>query len=183
MRRYIADPARDPRELFKEENRTSFTSAASALTSDLDFNAAEGRKAGDLGTAAYANAELMVFGFIATAILMCLLLAYGITSNVSVPLRLLTNAMIRLAGNDWSTDVPGIDRGDELGEMARTVNVFKTNSMQAATLAGEQHAEQAAKEQRATRFDALTLAFEAKASELAGMVAARPASCRAPRSP
>ena len=86
------------------------------------------------------------------------------------PVRLLTESMTRLAGSDWSTAVPGTGRKDEIGAMAKTVAVFKTNGIEATRLAAEQVAEQKAKEQRAARLEALTGGFEKTAGELVGMV-------------
>ncbi len=61
------------------------------------------------------------------------------------PINLLKGAMEALAGNDLKAEVPGIDRRDELGDMARTVEVFKTSGLEverlrAAQLAAETHA-------------------------------------------
>ena len=159
-RKYLIDNQGDPHDLFNEENRKSFINAAAALQSDLDFNVAEGKKAADRGAAIYATTRLVVTGVVIAAITLCLLLAYGIINNVSGPIRVLTRTMTRLAGRDWSTEVPGVARKDELGEMARALNVFKTNGIEAARLTAEQKTEQAAKEQRTARLNALTEAFD-----------------------
>jgi len=42
-----------------------------------------------------------------------------------------------------STPIPALDRGDELGAMARSVQVFKDNMIEAARLRGEQDASKA----------------------------------------
>ena len=86
------------------------------------------------------------------------------------PTRLLTASMTRLADGDWNTAVPGAERKDELGAMAKTLEVFKVNGVQAARLAAEQEAERATKEQRATRLFGLTDTFEKIAGELVGAV-------------
>ena len=87
------------------------------------------------------------------------------------PMRALTEAMGRLANREWTTDVPGTNRRDELGAMARSVEVFKTNGLQAERLAGEQEAERVVKEQRAARLNELTAQFESTATQLVSMVA------------
>jgi len=93
-----------------------------------------------------------------------------IMRGIVQPVHLLTAAMARLADRDWSTDVPGTERTDELGEMAKAVNVFKTNGIEAERLAAAQEAERAAKEQRAARLEGLTRNFEATVAQLVGMV-------------
>ena len=168
--KYLGVSDVNPRNLFSKANQKSFLSALSALQGDLTFNVEEGKKAADQGAVIYATTKLFMLGIMATAVFMCLLLAYVIISNISGPVRLLTHAMIRLSGSDWSIEVPGTARLDELGEMANAVNIFKTNGIKAVRLAAEQEAERAAKAQRAQRLDTLTQAFETKAAELVSQV-------------
>ena len=170
--KYFGDGKANARDLFRDENRKAYLDAAAALESDLDFNVAEGKKSADQGAAIYAATRLFLIGVMMAAVVMCLLLAYVIISNISGPIRLLTRAMTRLAASDWSTEVPGTMRKDELGDMAKTVSVFKANGVEAARLAAGQEAERTAKEKRVARLDALTRGFETKASELVAQVSA-----------
>ncbi|MDR3474409.1 MAG: methyl-accepting chemotaxis protein [Devosia sp.] len=170
--KYLGDSTANPHDLFREANRKSFLDALAALQSDLDFNVSEGKKAADQGAVIYTTTKLFMLGVMAAASVVCLLLAYAIISNISGPVRLLTKTMIRLADSDWSTDVPGTERMDELGEMAKAVDVFKANGVEAARQTAAQEAERTAKVQRAERLETLTQAFEAKAGELVGQVSA-----------
>jgi methyl-accepting chemotaxis protein len=54
------------------------------------------------------------------------------------PIGGLKAVMETLAGNDLKVDVPGTERGDEVGEMARTVEVFKKNALEAERMRVEQ---------------------------------------------
>ena len=171
VRKYLFTDQGNPRDLFSEENRKSFLAAAAALQSNLDYNMAAGKQAADQGDAIYSTTRVVMIGAIVIAIGACLLLAYGIITSVSGPIRTLTHAMTRLADKDWTTEVPGVARQDELGAMARALDVFKTNGIEAARLAAEQEAEHTAKAERAARLEALTHAFEAKAGVLVGQVA------------
>ena len=92
--------------------------------------------------------------------------------NIVGAVRQLTAAMTSLAKRDWSTQVPGTQRNDELGEMAHAVDVFKENGVAAELLAAEQAAERAAKDERALRREELTRGFEAKVGTLVGEVSA-----------
>jgi methyl-accepting chemotaxis protein len=60
--------------------------------------------------------------------------------GLSQPVARLKSAMEKLARNDLRVDVPGIERGDELGEMARTVEVFKKNGLEVERMKEEQQA-------------------------------------------
>ncbi len=69
--------------------------------------------------------------------------------RVSRPIQNMTNAMGRLAEGDHEIDVPALNRSDEVGEMARSVQVFKDNAIKAEELAKEkEEAEQRAAEER-----------------------------------
>lgn len=64
---------------------------------------------------------------------------------VSRPLQTLADQMARIAKGDLTTVIAGLDRGDEVGTMARAVSVFKDNTeevrrLEAAQIASEQQA-------------------------------------------
>src|SRR4029077_345828 len=83
------------------------------------------------------------------------------------PVNLLKAVMEAFARNDLQADVPGIDRRDELGDMARTVEVFKKNGLEVERLRIEQQeAEKRSAEQR--KADMLQLAndFEGAVGEI-----------------
>jgi methyl-accepting chemotaxis protein len=94
----------------------------------------------------------------------------GFGRGVVRPVRALTGAMGRLAARDWHTEVPGVARRDEVGAMARAVDVFKANGIEGERLAAAQAEEQAAKLRRAAAVEGLTRAFEAASAKLVGEV-------------
>jgi methyl-accepting chemotaxis protein len=97
-------------------------------------------------------------------------IAFFIARGILRPLMGMTTAMTRLAAGDHAVEIPARGDTDEIGDMARAVEVFKQNGIEAARLVAEQETERAAKEQRTARIDALTRTFEAKAGELVGLV-------------
>jgi methyl-accepting chemotaxis protein len=68
-----------------------------------------------------------ITGFVA---LLCAVIVFVVSRGIIGPLLGLTGAMKQLAGKDWSTDVPGKGRGDEIGAMAAAVDVFKQNGIE-----------------------------------------------------
>jgi methyl-accepting chemotaxis protein len=84
------------------------------------------------------------------------------------PIVDLTGTMSRLAGGDVGCEIPGAERGDEIGAVAAAVQVFKDNKIESDRLAAEQEAENEVKMRRARALDDLTGAFETKVSELVG---------------
>uniref|UniRef100_UPI000DD65A08 methyl-accepting chemotaxis protein n=1 Tax=Microvirga flavescens TaxID=2249811 RepID=UPI000DD65A08 len=87
---------------------------------------------------------------------------YGIVR----PLGGMTAAMSRLAEGDLAVAVHGAERKDEVGALARALQVFKDNAIEARRLAAEQQAENDAKMRRAEVLDGLTRRFEANVSAL-----------------
>ncbi|MEK9971738.1 MAG: HAMP domain-containing protein, partial [Ferrovibrio sp.] len=53
--------------------------------------------------------------------------AWMIGRNIANPIAALTQAMAVLARGEFTADVPGLQRGDEIGRMAAAVAVFKQN--------------------------------------------------------
>ncbi|HEV2559527.1 MAG TPA: methyl-accepting chemotaxis protein [Microvirga sp.] len=58
--------------------------------------------------------------------------------SLSRPVQLMTDAMKRIADGDLSTEVPGRSRRDEIGAMAKALDVFKSNSARVAEMRAEQ---------------------------------------------
>jgi methyl-accepting chemotaxis protein len=54
------------------------------------------------------------------------------------PINAMTAAMRRIAEGETSTAIPALERGDEVGAMAKSVQVFKDNMIEATRLRGEQ---------------------------------------------
>ena len=93
-------------------------------------------------------------------------LAYLIGGGITRPLQAMTLAMSKLAGGDKTVAIPSADAKDEIGEMAKAVQVFKDNMIEADRLAAVQAADRAAKEKRAAALEQLTQSFEAKIGRL-----------------
>ena len=100
-----------------------------------------------------------------------LLVAFGLLGAIAIlgvirPLTTMTNAMGRLASGDLDVVVAGTERKDEVGLLARSLQVFKDNAVTARRLAAEQDVENAAKMRRAARLDQITKSFEHNVSAL-----------------
>ena len=100
-----------------------------------------------------------------------ILSALGLTGaivifGVTKPLAGITAAMSRLAGGDLSVGINGAERDDEVGQLARALQTFKDNAIEARRLAAEQEAQTEARMRRAQMLDELTRGFESKVSAL-----------------
>ncbi|WP_448202640.1 methyl-accepting chemotaxis protein [Azospirillum sp. sgz302134] len=123
-------------------------------------------------TATIDTARSMTVGAALAAVLLGLISALLIGRGLSRPIVSMTQAMTRLAGGDRAVDVPGLERGDEIGGMAKSVEVFKESLIRADRLAQDQAAEQQARQRRGERIDALTREFDRMVLEVLGRVSA-----------
>ncbi len=142
------------------DDRTAFEAARNALLADATYNEEQGKKAADEGAAVYRSTLYVIYGAIAVAVLLAAALGWLLIRGVSTPVKAMTGAMSRLAAHDLSVAVMGLERRDEIGAMAKAVQVFKDSMAKADELAEAQKAEQAAKEQRARKMSTLTAAFD-----------------------
>ncbi len=87
--------------------------------------------------AAHTNLELALLGGGAAAGVVAVLLIWALSRAIVSPIVGMTDAMSRLAGGDTTVDVPALDRGDEVGKMAKAVLVFKDAGIEKSRLADE----------------------------------------------
>jgi len=93
------------------------------------------------------DAALWALGLIAVLVAVAIPLARGLVR----PIGALTSAMDKLAGGDTSIDVPALGRKDEVGAMARALEIFKAAVLakQAAEVAAVAEAEEKARRSEA----------------------------------
>ncbi|WP_269583898.1 methyl-accepting chemotaxis protein [Roseibium sp. Sym1] len=140
---------------------TRKVSADIAVISDTQSKAAN---------AASSAAELQIATTVLLAILGGIGLAFVLNLAITRPIRTITDVMGRLANGDNEVEIPGRDRGDEIGDMSRTVQVFRDNAIERAHLQEQNAQEEAARQQRQERIDAMIQSFRSKAEEALGSV-------------
>ncbi len=86
------------------------------------------------------------------------------------PLRGMTVAMRRLMERDLMVEVPGSGRGDEIGAMAKAVEVFKDSLIAVDLAAATGEAARRAKEARALRTAELVSGFEGQIGSMVGIL-------------
>ncbi|MBP7336247.1 methyl-accepting chemotaxis protein [Niveispirillum sp.] len=112
----------------------------------------------------------------------CLVLGVGMawwTVGSLAPLRRLTDAMLRLADGNLSTEIPANDAANEVGEITSAVQVFKHHAIEADSLRREQAAaEERSKQARQAEMQALARRFEDEVSAVVSAVSASSAQVR-----
>ncbi|ALG71342.1 chemotaxis protein [Azospirillum thiophilum] len=80
------------------------------------------------------------------------------------PIARITDTMSHLAEGTLSVEVAGTERGDEIGGMARAVEVFRQNALDRARMAAAEEAERKSKEQRTAAVERLVAGFDSSMS-------------------
>jgi len=149
------------------EGRDMRLKVMSVLTEQVDISTrALEKSAEDAKTLASRTSWILIvaaiIGLSAALSLIGFIVIYGIVR----PLTGITGAMSRLADGDLAVQVSGATRKDEVGQLARALQVFKDNAIEARRLAAEQEIENEAKMRRAQMLDQLTKKFEANVSAM-----------------
>ena len=92
-------------------------------------------------------------------------------SGIARPVSSVTEATKRLASGDHAVEIPARERGDEIGEMARAIEVFRNGLIEAEKVARQQRAEQDAKIKRAQAVDDLLKQFNESINEILAAMA------------
>ncbi|MDO9338285.1 MAG: methyl-accepting chemotaxis protein [Caulobacter sp.] len=102
-----------------------------------------------------ASATLILIAGIISAGIMAGLLGWLLTRMIARPIVATTTVMESLAAGDLTVDVNGQDRRDEVGMMAKAVQVFKDNGIAKIRLDGEIEAARQASEAERHRNEAI----------------------------
>jgi len=115
--------------LYNTDSRRAFDLSSDILSRLTDQTVVKARNDGDRAASTYSHARNMVV----TAMLLAVALLIGviiyITRGILTPLLKLVDCMHRLAGQNTDITIPGVERVDEIGAMARAVSVFRDNAV------------------------------------------------------
>ncbi|MCK1741411.1 HAMP domain-containing protein [Bradyrhizobium sp. 139] len=105
------------------------------------------------------------------ATLFGLIVAFLIARSIVGPLTSMTRAMGLLAGGNLEVEIPGRGKADEIGDMAKAIEVFKTNMLDTERLRAEQ-SELEARQAESRKADMVRLAdqFEQAVGEIVDTV-------------
>ncbi|EKF08980.1 methyl-accepting chemotaxis protein signal peptide [Thalassospira profundimaris WP0211] len=135
-----------------------------------DFRAEEAKL---IGVRKAENAErvsttnTIIIATIAIALAVGIGLAILIGNGISGPINRMTAAMAKLAGGDLEVEIIGLDRGDEIGDMAKATQVFKENAQKMEELQKQQaESEKRAAEQQKAAMNKMADEFEASVKKV-----------------
>ena len=133
-------------------------------------------KAGEAITASAlerATRDLIIeLAVLISSILLGGICAWAVFARVTKPLSQLASALSELSDGNFDVLLPGVERGDEIGKMARAVEAFKIKSSEKARKEMNEHAarERVAVEQRRADMHKFADEFEAAVGSIAAGV-------------
>jgi two-component system OmpR family sensor kinase len=121
------------RALYNTASRTAYDAASHTFDLLNASNVESARQASLQSASAYRRAQWIIILTICLAIAAVAGATVYVRRSISAPLLDLAARMHKLAGNQTAVQVEGTQRGDEIGEMARAVVVFRNNAVELAT--------------------------------------------------
>jgi methyl-accepting chemotaxis protein len=104
----------DDAEALRSEYQTSRSEAVSTAAKIAE----EASSAGTIAAVTFGMVAIMLAGLI--------------TISISSLIKRMTRTMSQLAGGDRTVEIEGAERGDQIGNMARAVSIFKDNAIRMA---------------------------------------------------
>ncbi|MEP3275980.1 MAG: cache domain-containing protein [Stappiaceae bacterium] len=104
---------------------------------------------------------LLVLGVIGAA-------SYALVRSITKPLGILTGTMDQLSGGNTDVVIPGTARSDEIGNMARALEIFKENAVEQGNLRANQDEEAQGRVDRQHNIDNLISSFRETVQQLTG---------------
>ncbi|WP_208988321.1 methyl-accepting chemotaxis protein [Labrenzia sp. VG12] len=150
----------------------------SGLERNLELAAASaGRQVAEISSEQSADMQragktalFVILAAVTVAISLGIVLAALLNVAITRPIRALTSVMGTLADGSNDVAIAGLDRGDEIGEMSRTVRVFRDNAVERERLREERRVEEAARNERQQTIEALIRSFRETVQEQLGAV-------------
>jgi len=113
-----------------------------------------------------ATAKVTTFSLIILLVAISGILIAIVRKTVIRPVNSMTNIMKELSSGNNDIEIPNVCDSDEIGNMARAVQVFKDNALEKERLSEIQRQETLAREQRTQKIEELIEDFETDAEQI-----------------
>jgi len=155
-------------QVFLSDCSAKFPAVIADVAKEADALTNESNTQDDALTVTTDNTIYTTYGLIVGGLALVLSCGFfGIRAWVVSPVKVLQVTMGALAGGNFETEVPGLERKDEIGGMSRAVQVFKEAGLEKVRL---EEAAEAARGRTAAERDAAARADEAAAAQQAFVV-------------
>jgi len=153
-----------------DASRQSFGAYEQAVERLMAYNLDGATKSAADAEATYDAAFWLVLGALVVGLLMVVTVGLNLVTRISLPVLRLTGSMEKMTAGDLDAAVSDRERTDEVGAMARALEVFRSKVREGERLAAEQAAANQARRERTVRLDSLVKQFgEESGQALAGL--------------
>lgn len=128
-----AGQAGDALSLYRSRSSPSYNAASDTLGLLTSRTVAGAKDASNRADAAFGESQTLIVIAMLCAALLTALALFLVRTRISTPLLNLSVCIRRLANHDMDFEIPGRNRSDEIGEMARAVVRFRENALDLAT--------------------------------------------------
>ncbi len=158
-------------KLLLDELRPTFVDWLAAINAFIDLQENINRKIADQARTTASDFLFVMFIVLGGALVIGISFAWWNINSIK-PLNNITKSMLRLANNDLETEIPDINRTDEVGDIIAAVKVFKENAIAMKRLEEERKQDEAKNIQhRKQEMDELANSFEATIGTIVQSVA------------
>ena len=154
------------RAISVQEVAAAFERLDQALVADITLQDRVANEEHKKGQATFELATLANLLAAAAGITLSLGLAWMIVRSITRSIASMISSMDALATGDTGTQVFGAERKDEIGDMAKSVEVFRRNAIERARLQEEEKEALRRRERRQTAVETLSNEFDAAVTEL-----------------
>ncbi|NKD87922.1 HAMP domain-containing protein [Haematospirillum sp. 15-248] len=119
---------------------------------------------GDSADAAIVGTIVLIVGGLVAVVLIAVVL---VKTTISGPMNGLASVMETIADGNFDTEIQGLDRKDEIGVMARSVDVFRQNGIRIRQMEAEQaNQKRRAEQEKKAAMNALADRFESSVQSI-----------------
>ena len=143
-----------------DANRSNRQGLNTLMAAEADYNAAEVSRLTLSLETFYTQLIVMISIVAGIGIAISLVLAYTVSIyGITRPIGSVTEAMTAISGGNLDTAIAGTDRGDEIGAMARSLEVFKSNMLQNREMTEQTHRHAEEQQRRAEQLSQIITGF------------------------
>ena len=125
-----AGDIRGAKQLYHDESWQAYDHANDTLGVLTERSTASATAETEREAQAYHDARQLIIGAIIVATCLVVVAVAYLAYAVSRPIAVLVDRMHHIANNDTHVDIPGLDRRDEIGDIAQAVARFRDNTIE-----------------------------------------------------
>ncbi|MCC6482944.1 MAG: MCP four helix bundle domain-containing protein [Sphingomonadaceae bacterium] len=118
-----SDPAAS--DMFEGEALDMFYTVEDSILQMIDLNQKSGQAISAKSESIYADSRRMLIGAVGLGLVVTLLLSGLLMQTIAKPIKKMAGSVSLLVEGDLSVEIPGMNRKDELGSLARALDSFK----------------------------------------------------------